>query len=64
MAKNDQPNIAFIGREKNGFQPLTLINDGDTTIVLPADQSKPFFHAEAKRIIRLYPWIYKPVKSK
>jgi hypothetical protein len=57
------PNIAFVG-EKNGHQPLQLINNGDATIVMPEDQSKPFHHAEAKTICKLYGWLYKPVTPK
>jgi hypothetical protein len=64
MKKKDKPNIAFVGRAKNHFQPLTVINNGDTMIVLPEDQSKPFFHQEAATIIRLFPTHYKPVRDK
>lgn len=55
-----KPNIAFVGK-KDRRDPLLLINNGDTTIVLPANQSKPFFHLEAAVIVRLYPLLYKPV---
>jgi len=66
--ENPQPdelphNIAFVG-EKNGYQPLTAIHNGDQTIVLPEDQSKPFYHVEAKTIIRLFRYLYKPVVQK
>ena len=61
---SQEPNIAFVGRNKNGFQPLTLINNGDDTIIMPKDQSKPFYHEEAKTICRLFPLFYKPVKAK
>ena len=62
--KQSAPNIAFVGRDKNGFQPLTEINNGDTTIALPEDQSKPFYHPEAKTICRLFPHHYKRVLPK
>jgi hypothetical protein len=68
MAKKDlqntpEPNIAFVG-EKDGKQPLLQIHNGDTTIILPEDQSKPFYHAEAKTIVRLFRYLYKPVIQK
>jgi hypothetical protein len=59
----ESPNIAFVGG-KDGKEPLPLINNGSSTIVLPADQSKPFFHVDAKTIIRLFPWLYKKVVDK
>lgn len=57
------PNICFVGA-KDGREPFSLINNGSETIVLPEDQSKPFYHAEASTIVRLYGWLYKPVKPK
>lgn len=57
------PNIAFVGG-KGGYRPLLLINNGDREIVMPQDQRKPFFHAEAATICRLFPWLYKAVKTK
>jgi hypothetical protein len=53
------PNIAFVG-SKDGREPLMLINNGHSTIVMPADQDKPFFHLEAKTICKLFPLLYKP----
>jgi hypothetical protein len=69
MAKKSEsekpaPNIAFVGRGKNNFQPLRLINNGDATHQLPEDQSKPFFHEDAKTICRLFPTHYKKVEPK
>jgi hypothetical protein len=67
MAKKNRsmaPNIAFVGRNKNRFEPLRQINNGDMTIKLPADQSKPFFHPDGKKICKLYPHHYKPVIPK
>lgn len=63
-SQSESPNIAFVGREKNGFQPVGLINNGDTTIVMPEDQSKPFYHPDAAVIIKLFPHVYKPVTEK
>lgn len=57
------PNIAFVGK-KNGREPLRRITNGDQMISLPKNQSKPFYHKDAKLIIRLYGWLYKTVKSK
>lgn len=57
------PNIAFVGA-KDGKQPFAFIYNGNTMIVMPEDQSKPFFHAEAKKICRLFPLLYKAVLSK
>lgn len=58
---DDSPNLAFVGK-KDGKEPFTQINNGNTTIILPEDQSKPFYHAEASTICQLFPLIYKPVK--
>lgn len=60
MKVEKQPNIAFVGG-KDGFEPLREISDGMTTIVLPEKQKSPFYHAEARRIIRAFPKLYKPV---
>ena len=57
------PNIAFTG-EKDKKSPLRRITNGDVVISLPANQLKPFYHREAKTIIKLYGWLYKPVVSK
>lgn len=54
------PNIAFVGG-REGREPLRAINNGSSEILLPADQSKPFYHEQASTIIRLYGWLYKPV---
>lgn len=58
-----EPNIAFIGG-KDRKDPLRTIVNGDQVIKLPKDQSKPFFHKEAKVICRLYGWLYKPVQPR
>lgn len=68
MSKNSKkstprPNIAFVGKKDEREAPLQL-TDGDNIITLPANQSKPFYHPDAKLIIRLYGWLYKPVVSK
>lgn len=55
-----KPNISFIGK-KDGRDPLMLINNGDTAIVLPDNQDEPFFHNEAPTIVRLFPYLYKKV---
>ena len=60
---NKEPNIAFVGG-KDGRQPIRQIVNGDQVIKLPANQSKPFFHKDAKVITRLYGWLYKPVERK
>ena len=58
------PNIAFIGAKLN-LEPLRVITNGDSpTIKLPKNQSKPFYHKDAKTILRLYGWLYKPVVNK
>lgn len=62
MADN-QSNIAFIGK-RLGRDPLLVINNGSTTIVLPEKQGRPFYHQEAKTIIKLYPWLYRKVVPK
>ena len=41
-----------------------FIIDGNAQIMLPADQSKPFAHVEARRILQVMPELYKPVISK
>lgn len=51
VEKKPEPNIVFIGTGK----AVTQINDGMTSMVLPEDQSKPFYHAEAARLCRLFP---------
>jgi hypothetical protein len=58
-----EPNIHFVGA-KDGFQPLSSITNGDAVIKLPKTQSKPFFHKDAKTIVRLYGWLYKQVVKK
>jgi hypothetical protein len=63
MRTKKEPNISFVG-DKDGKRPLRQIVNGDQTIKLPANQSKPFFHKDAKVIIRLYGWLYKPVTAK
>jgi hypothetical protein len=60
---SENPNIAFVGSRDNR-EPFSLINNGDTTIVMPEDQSKPFFHPDAAMICKLFPWLYKPVVAK
>lgn len=58
-----EPNIAFTGA-KDDKQPLLSITNGDTVIKLPKNQSKPFYHKDAKTIIRLYGYLYKKVVKK
>lgn len=57
--KTEKPNIAFVGEK-----PLKAINAQGVTIVLPEDQSRPFYHARAGYITRHFPTIYKPVVDK
>lgn len=54
------PNIAFVGN-RNGFDPILEINTEPKNIKLPKNQSKPFYHKQAKEIIRLFPYLYKKV---
>jgi hypothetical protein len=52
--------IKFVGKD----QPAPAhITDGNTLIELPADQSKPFEHPEASRILKVLPELYKPVNG-
>lgn len=65
-------NIRFVGRntEINGktlaSEPLTLISDDMMTYVLPEanEQREGFYHAQAVKIVRLYPELYKLLVSK
>jgi hypothetical protein len=59
MAKPSR--IKFVG--KDAAAPGHII-DGKTRIDLPADQKKPFTHEHAKRILKVMPELYKPVKPK
>lgn len=61
----EQPNIKFIGG-RIGREPIRAFVDGNVIVALPLDseQSKPFYHAEAARIARLFPLLYKPVTDK
>lgn len=60
MKKDEvKPNIALVG-EKG----LRVINTASQTIRLPEDQSKPFFHKDARLIIQTFSDFYKPVTSK
>ena len=52
--------IKFVGG-KSGESAPSFLTDGNTRIVLPTDQSKPFAHASAKRILRVAPELYKRV---
>jgi len=54
-----RPNVAFVGDK-----PLREVNAQGLNIVLPEDQSKPFYHEQAQFLIRHYPDIYKPVIDK
>lgn len=54
-------NISFIG-ERGGYRPVERIIDGDVEIVMPAvsvQNASGFYHAEAERIIRTFPQLYK-----
>lgn len=51
--------IMFVG--KNGAKPRRTITDGNDTITLPEDQSKPFAHEKAQAILRHAPHLYKKV---
>lgn len=55
-----KPNIAFVGKK----DAPAKISDGMDTLVLPEDQSKPFYHKDAVRIIQIAPELYKPVIDK
>lgn len=63
VTETSEPNIAFVG-ERFGYEPLTKISDGEDVISLPADQDKPFYHEDARRIVRLFPRIYKHYTTK
>lgn len=58
-----KPNIAFVGQKLNR-EALRKISDGMDTIRLPEDQTKPFFHKDAARIVQIAPELYKPVIDK
>ena len=53
--------IKFVGK---GINAPTFINDVKRRIDLPADQSKPFTHPDAKRILKLQSELYKKVLPK
>lgn len=55
-AAKPEPNIAYVGKREDA--PAKLM-DGRTTFDLPADQSQPFYHADAARITRMFPRLYK-----
>ena len=58
------PNIAFVGA-RAGYEPVRVITNGDSpAIKLRKNQTKPFYHKQAKTIIRLYGWLYKAVVNK
>lgn len=67
MIKNKKPtplpNITFVGA-RLGKLPPGFISNGDSTITLRQDQSKPFYHKDAETIIRLYPELYKAVETR
>lgn len=52
-------NIALVGEK-----PLTEIHSQGVHIVMPKDQSKPFYLKEASFVIRSFPHLYKPVVPK
>ena len=75
LLSTPEPNIIFVG---NG-EPLTKINDGMSTYVLPSPGEqlitkgdgdnakvigKPFYHKNAGNIIRLHRGLYKHFKRK
>ena len=53
--------IKFVG--KNTPAP-EFINDGSLKITLPKDQKRAFTHKDAKRILKLFPELYKKVVEK
>lgn len=59
MAKKDEPNIALVATR--GFTEISVCG---RKIELPKDQSRPFYHADAGEICRLFPQFYKPVVAK
>ena len=56
----EEPNIAYVG----DVEPFKFFNTATGRISLPEDQSKPFYHAQAKLIIQTWPLLYKPVTDK
>lgn len=52
--------IKFVGKDHEAPKFLT---DGNIRIDLPENQSKPFTHKDAKRILKVAPEMYKPVVS-
>jgi hypothetical protein len=61
VAKGPEPNIAYVGPD--GKQ-LSKINSGmRKSIILPEDQSKPFYHERAGEIISQYRGLYKKVEK-
>lgn len=69
------PNVRFVGHHVNagakdvkpdeeGFvprEPITKFNEGEKLYTLPPvdKQKKPFYFAEASRLLRLFPILYK-----
>lgn len=57
------PNIAYVGKGED-VKPLERINAPGVKIILPADQSQPFYLEQADFVIRQFPYLYKHVKEK
>lgn len=69
-AEENQPNVAFVGRDKNGKTDVSLaldvINIGTTGKIhlpKPDDQAKPFYHENAEELTAAMPHLYKPFNS-
>ena len=59
--KKPELKIKFVGKREAAPE---FLSDGNLKITLPKDQSKPFAHVDAKRILRAFPELYKPVNEK
>lgn len=51
-----EANLKFVGKPPR-YQ-ITTFTDGSEDFELPTDQSSPFYHKEAKRIVQLFPLHY------
>lgn len=56
-----EANLKFIGNPPR--YSITTFTDGNKDFELPADQSSPFYHAEARRIVQLFPLHYELLGS-
>jgi hypothetical protein len=57
--EEQKPNIALVGE-----RGLREVNAPGVSFKLPEDQSKPFYHEQAKFLCQQFPYLYKPVVEK